>query len=131
MDVKRLKSTGKGASDQGRYPLMPLIYHMALKTSIVDFIPRLSDPCINKKGNPSFDLVITDLIMPELNGKDFIKKASVAMPDMKVIYVSGYTDNHMVHDGMLEKEVNFLQKPYSQQMLARMVQKVLDRSLPE
>ncbi len=70
---------------------------------------------ILKKGNSSFDLVITDLIMP----------------DMKVIYVSGYTDNHIVHDGMLEEGVNFLQKPYSQQMLAKMVRKILDRSLPE
>lgn len=86
---------------------------------------------ILKKGNSSFDLVITDLIMPELNGKDFIKKAIVVMPDIKVIYVSGYTDNHIVHDGMLEEGVNFLQKPYSQQMLARMVKKLLDRPLPE
>lgn len=69
--------------------------------------------------------------MPELNGKEFIKKAIVVMPDMKVIYVSGYTDNHIVHDGMLEDGVNFLQKPYSQQVLARMVRKVLDRPVPD
>jgi CheY-like chemotaxis protein len=83
---------------------------------------------IGKQGNRSFDLVITDLIMPELNGKAFIKKAKMRMPEMKVIFVSGYTDNHIVHDGMLEEGVNFIQKPYSQQVLARMVRNVLDRS---
>jgi len=83
-----------------------------------------------KKGEKlSFDLVITDLIMPKLNGKEFIKKAAVVMPEIKVIYVSGYTDNHIVHDGMLEDGVNFIQKPYSQQVLARMVRNVLDRSV--
>ncbi len=81
-------------------------------------------------GEQKLDLVITDLIMPELNGKEFIKKAIVYVPGIKVIYVSGYTDNHIVHDGMLEEGVNFLQKPYSQQVLARMVRNVLDQPAP-
>ncbi len=81
-------------------------------------------------GHPKLDLVITDLVMPKLNGTEFIKKAALELPDIKVIYVSGYTDNHIVHDGILEDGVNFLQKPYSQQVLARMVRKVLDQPFP-
>jgi PAS domain S-box-containing protein len=76
----------------------------------------------------SVDLIITDLIMPNLGGKALAKKALAHLPAIKVIYVSGYTDNHIVHDGLLEQGVNFLQKPYSQQQLARMVRKVLNRS---
>jgi len=80
-----------------------------------------------RKGSPLIDLIITDLIMPELNGKEFAKKALDLIPDIKIIYVSGYTDNHIVHDGLLEEGVNFIQKPYSQQTLARMVRTVLDK----
>jgi PAS domain S-box-containing protein len=73
------------------------------------------------------DLIITDLIMPNLGGKALAKKALAHLPEIRIIYVSGYTDNHIVHDGLLEQGVNFLQKPYSQQDLARMVRKVLNR----
>jgi PAS domain S-box-containing protein len=74
------------------------------------------------------DLIITDLIMPNLGGKALAKKALAHLPEIRIIYVSGYTDNHIVHDGLLEQGVNFLQKPYSQQDLARMVRKVLNRN---
>ncbi|MBU0970218.1 MAG: PAS domain S-box protein [Proteobacteria bacterium] len=79
-----------------------------------------------QSGHPKPDLVITDLIMPELNGKEFIQRAAFHVPALRVIYASGYTDNHIVHDGLLEEGVNFLQKPYSQKSLARMVRKILD-----
>ncbi len=72
------------------------------------------------------DLIITDLIMPELNGKEFIKKVREIYPDIKVIYVSGYTDNHIVHNGLLEEGVNFIHKPYSIKTLASTIRKILD-----
>ena len=59
------------------------------------------------------DLIITDLIMPEMNGNDLIKAIEKFYPDIKVIYVSGYTDNHIVHNGLLKDGINFLHKPYS------------------
>jgi len=73
-----------------------------------------------------FDPIVTDLIMPELNGKEFIKKVKEIYPDIKVIYVSGYTDNHIVHNGLLDENVNFLQKPYSAKSLAAKIRQVLD-----
>ena len=79
------------------------------------------------EGKQPVDLIITDLVMPNLGGKALAKKALARLPDIRIIYVSGYTDNHIVHDGLLEQGVNFLQKPYSQQDLARMVRKVLTR----
>lgn len=79
-----------------------------------------------KSKKPELDLIITDLVMPELNGKEFVDKARKILPDIKVIFVSGYTDNHIVHNGLLEEGVNFVQKPYSMKALATTVRKVLD-----
>ena len=76
-------------------------------------------------GDPLPDLVVTDLIMPELGGKGFVQQASALVSGLKAIYVSGHTDNHIVHNGMLEPGVNFLQKPYSQQQLALKIRSVL------
>lgn len=79
-----------------------------------------------KKESLKPDLIVTDLIMPELNGKEFIEKVCKFYPDVKVIYVSGYTDNHIVHNGMLEEGVHFIHKPYSVKTLAATVRQVLD-----
>jgi len=80
-----------------------------------------------KKEKQKFDLIVTDLIMPELNGKEFIEKVKRVDSDVKVIYVSGYTDNHIVHDGMLEKDINFIHKPYSINTLSSKIRKVLNQ----
>jgi signal transduction histidine kinase/ActR/RegA family two-component response regulator len=74
-----------------------------------------------------FDLIITDLIMPELNGKEFVEQLKEMDFDFKVIYVSGYTDNHIVHDGMLEEGINFIHKPYSISTLAKTIRLVLEK----
>ena len=79
-----------------------------------------------KRKKITFDIIITDLIMPELGGKEFVEKIKKIVPDVKVIYASGYTDNHIVHNGMLEEDVNFIQKPYTVKTLAGQVRKVLD-----
>jgi len=73
-----------------------------------------------------FDLIISDLIMPEMNGKDFIEKVKKIIPGIKVIFVSGYTDDHIVRNGLLKEGLTFLQKPYSVQSLAGKVRKILD-----
>ncbi len=79
-----------------------------------------------KSNKYKFDIVITDLIMPVLNGKEFIFRAKKIIPSLKVIYTSGYTDNHIVHNGMLEDGINFIQKPYSLVTLAKTIRKILE-----
>jgi CheY-like chemotaxis protein len=74
------------------------------------------------------DLIITDLIMPEMNGRKFVEKAKGFYPEGKVIYVSGYTDDHLTHNGMLGKEINFIHKPYSIRQLSSVVRKVLNEN---
>ena len=72
-------------------------------------------------------VVVTDLIMPEMSGKEFAQAAEKLSSALKIIYVSGHTDNHIVHNGILEEGINFIQKPYSQQLLATQIRKTLDR----
>jgi len=72
------------------------------------------------------NLLITDVIMPNMNGDELAKKAAAAIPNLRILYASGYTDNHIVHKGRLAKGTNFLQKPYSVDELAKRVREVLD-----
>ncbi len=70
-------------------------------------------------------LVITDVIMPEMNGPKLVKHLSEKDPDIKVLYMSGYTDDAIAHHGILEDGLAFLQKPTSTDELARKVREVI------
>ncbi|MBN1290387.1 MAG: response regulator [Candidatus Latescibacteria bacterium] len=71
------------------------------------------------------DLLITDVIMPIMGGKELFTKLSVNFPDIKVLYMSGYTDDSIVHHGVLESGLAFLQKPFSPSVMVRKVQHIL------
>jgi len=74
------------------------------------------------------DLIITDLIMPEMNGKEMAIEVGKIFPDIRILFTSGYTEDHIVQSGSLNKGVDFLQKPYSIQTLAKKVREVLDKN---
>ncbi len=78
-----------------------------------------------EKGDITVDLVITDVVMPVMNGRELRDKLRVARPAIKVLFVSGYSSNVVVHHGILEEGVHFLQKPFSLNDLSRKVSKVL------
>ena len=73
-----------------------------------------------------FDLMITDLIMPEMNGKELAEEVSKIYPETLILFSSGYTAGHIVKSGSLEQGINFLQKPYTLQALALKVREVLE-----
>ena len=73
------------------------------------------------------DLVITDVVMPQMGGRELVAELAKRNPDMKVLFASGYTENAIVHNGVLNPGVNFIQKPFSQAELTRMIRKLLDR----
>lgn len=71
-------------------------------------------------------LMVTDVIMPKMNGKELRERMAVIRPQTKVLFVSGYTDEVIVHHGLLDPGVNFLQKPICAQTLLHKVRAVLD-----
>lgn len=71
-------------------------------------------------------LLITDVIMPEMNGRDLAERLRELFPEIKRLFMSGYTANVIVHQGMLNDGVAFLQKPFSINELAEKVREVLD-----
>ena len=71
------------------------------------------------------DLMITDVVMPGTSGPELVRQISTLQPDMKVLYVSGYTDEAIVHHGVLDENTPFLQKPFTPQKLALKVQELL------
>ena len=71
------------------------------------------------------DLVITDVVMPGMSGPVLVGRLRKTRLDMKVLYMSGYTDNAIVHHGILESGIPFIQKPFNSDDLARKIKKVL------
>ncbi|MCB8925357.1 MAG: PAS domain S-box protein [Ardenticatenaceae bacterium] len=72
------------------------------------------------------DLLLTDVIMPEMNGRELHDKLLNIRPDIKVLFMSGYTDNVIVHHGVLDEGVNFLEKPFTIRHFIQKVRRVLD-----
>jgi len=80
--------------------------------------------CEARKRN--IDLLITDVVMPGMNGKELKDRISSLQPGIKILFMSGYSEDIVAHRGILEKGVHFLQKPFTPTSLARKVREVLN-----
>ncbi len=72
-------------------------------------------------------LLLTDVVMPGMNGKELFEKLSKGYPDLKVLYMSGYTTNVIAHRGILDEGIQLIQKPFAVKALAAKVREVLDQ----
>jgi CheY-like chemotaxis protein len=72
-------------------------------------------------------LILTDVVMPGLSGRQLVDRCSKVRQDFKALYMSGYTDNAIVHHGVLGEGMNYIQKPFTVDGLARKVREVLDK----
>ena len=80
--------------------------------------------CEENRGN--IDLIFTDVIMPGINGRELADQIEVMIPGVKVLFMSGYTDNAIQHHGVLEPGTAFIEKPFTAFSLTRKIRDVLD-----
>jgi two-component system, cell cycle sensor histidine kinase and response regulator CckA len=82
---------------------------------------------LNQLPDDRVALMLTDVIMPGMNGRDLAERATAIQPGMKVIFLSGYTDETIKRHGVLHPAMNYLGKPFSPEALAGKVRSVLDQ----
>src|SRR2546425_1245113 len=75
------------------------------------------------------DLLVTDVVMPDMNGRELSQRLTQVRPTIKTLYLSGYTDDAILHHGVLQEGVAFLQKPFSLGVLARKIRDVIEARL--
>jgi YesN/AraC family two-component response regulator len=77
----------------------------------------------------NIDIVITDVVMPKMSGKELVSHLKPKYGDIKILFMSGYTDDEITHDGILDKGVNFLQKPFTEHQLASKIYSILGKKV--
>lgn len=88
---------------------------------------RLTAECTGK-----IDMVMTDVIMPGMNGRDLVQHLLTKLPDLKCLFMSGYTANVICHHGVLDEDIHFIQKPFCRRELAVKIRQVLGQEhVPE
>jgi len=86
---------------------------------------------LSKEHKEPIHIMLTDVVMPRMSGPELASQLRPTHPTMKVLYMSGYTDNTIVNHGVLEEGINYIQKPFTVDSLTKRVREVLDKdSIP-
>jgi PAS domain S-box-containing protein len=93
---------------------------------VLDSADPLEAQRISAEYRGRIQLLITDVVMPKVSGRELAERISQLRPNMKILYMSGYTDGAVLNSGILEEEVAFLQKPFTPDALTAKVREVLE-----
>ncbi|MBI5092767.1 MAG: MASE1 domain-containing protein [Candidatus Hydrogenedentes bacterium] len=141
-EAPAVKTTSHSASEQGGGETVFVVEDEdALRNFVVRILRRRGYTVIAARNGREalvtcerrkepIDLLLTDVVMPEMGGHDLAVRLAEAHPEAQVLYMSGYTDNAIVHNGILKEGAHFIQKPFSKDGLLDKVREVLNlRSL--
>ncbi len=81
---------------------------------------------ISRRHKGCIHLLLTDVVMPDISGRQLADQITAEQPELKVLYMSGYADNIISHHGILERDINFIEKPFTPKSLAQAVRGILD-----
>jgi CheY-like chemotaxis protein len=81
------------------------------------------------KNGETYDLLLTDIVMPDINGKKLADEAAILCPGLKVLFMTGFTKNAVVHNGVLDPGVHFLAKPFTSEELSRKVREAIGKTV--
>ena len=107
--------------DLGKMMLERLGYTVLAAATTKDALRLAGD----SSGN--IDILITDVVMPEMNGRELVERLLAIQPGLKCLFMSGYTADVIANRGILDQGVNFIQKPFSVMELAVKVRDALSR----
>lgn len=108
--------------------LLLLTQNMLEKLGYTVFAANTPNEAISlaEEHQSDIQLLLTDVVMPEMNGRDLMINLSRICPLLKTIFMSGYTDDVIAHHGILEEGINFIQKPFTLSVLSKKIREVLD-----
>ena len=78
----------------------------------------------------TIDLLITDVVMPDMNGPELVRELATIRPETRTLFMSGYLDDALGNHGVVPSHANFIQKPFSPRVIAQKVRDILDGSSP-
>ena len=107
-----------------RKVIVEMLSHQGYNVMVAEGGPDALAIC-DKYDGP-LELLVTDVIMPKMSGRELADQLRRSRPDLKVLFVSGYTDTAIVHHGILEPGTLFLQKPFTPEQLSNKVREVLE-----
>lgn len=81
---------------------------------------------VYEREGEKIDLVITDLLMPRMSGQSLVDLLAFSHLQNRILYISGYLDEHLISDGEAERQSNFIEKPFRAENLAQKVREILD-----
>jgi signal transduction histidine kinase/CheY-like chemotaxis protein len=105
--------------------VMELVCEMLIRNDFEVITAECPEDALRKSEGRHIDLLVADVVMPDLTGPELYAKLVSKTPDLKVLYMSGYTNNAIVHHGVLDEGVNYIQKPFAMAEFAEKINYIL------